>query len=124
MKLASGVVSLSSEQDNLSTVLSSQRLILRTPRPSDLDALAAIMGDPEVMRYIGDGSVMDSAGVAERIARFISYQEQYGHTMWAVEHRETSELIGECGLVPIRRSGHSGNCRLSHVVPRGGIIAR
>ena len=91
----------------MSTVLSSERLILRTPRRSDLDALAAIMGDPEVMRYIGDGSLMDSAAVAERIARFIAYEEERGHTMWVVEHRETSELMGECGLVPIRRSGHS-----------------
>ena len=35
--------------------LGSSRLLLRMFRESDLDAYAAMCGDPEVMRFLGDG---------------------------------------------------------------------
>ena len=35
--------------------LETPRLVLRRYRESDLDAVAAMNSDPEVMRYIGDG---------------------------------------------------------------------
>ena len=37
------------------STLGSSRLVLRMFRESDLDAYAAMCGDPEVMRYLGDG---------------------------------------------------------------------
>ena len=39
--------------------LGSDRLLLRMFRESDLDAYAAMCGDPEVMRYLGDGLSAD-----------------------------------------------------------------
>ena len=38
--------------------LETQRLLIRPFRMADLAAFAEIVGDPEVMRYIGDGSPM------------------------------------------------------------------
>ena len=36
-----------------------ERLVLREFRSDDLDAFAAMSADAEVMRYIGDGAVVD-----------------------------------------------------------------
>lgn len=40
----------------MTLVLETDRLLLRHIEWTDLDALAAIMGDPEVMHYIGNGA--------------------------------------------------------------------
>jgi RimJ/RimL family protein N-acetyltransferase len=37
--------------------ITTERLVLRLPEESDVDALDAMDSDPEVMRYIGDGKV-------------------------------------------------------------------
>ncbi|GAA2878234.1 hypothetical protein Acy02nite_15560 [Actinoplanes cyaneus] len=50
------------------TALTTPRLLLRQWRDDDLDAFAAFTADPEVMRYIHDGSTLDRARTAERIA--------------------------------------------------------
>ncbi len=55
--------------------LGSERLLLRMFRESDLDAYAEMCGDPEVMRYLGDGvhfnprrSVAEHGGCAGPLA--------------------------------------------------------
>ena len=35
--------------------LQTPRLTLRSPRVEDAETLLAVFGDPEVMRYVGDG---------------------------------------------------------------------
>ena len=49
--------------------LRTERLLLRRWRADDLDPLAAIDGDPEEMRYIGNGSVRTREQTADMIAR-------------------------------------------------------
>lgn len=41
--------------------LDTHRLLLRPFRADDLDAMAAIWADPEVMRHIGEGQTRDRA---------------------------------------------------------------
>jgi RimJ/RimL family protein N-acetyltransferase len=74
------------------------RLVLRGWRDDDLDALAAINADPEVMRYILDGSVKDRAQSAEGLRRMMRRWEENGFGLFAVEVRETGVLIGWAGL--------------------------
>ncbi|MFC6022061.1 GNAT family N-acetyltransferase [Plantactinospora solaniradicis] len=78
--------------------LETDRLTLRGWRDDDLDALAAMNADPEVMRYIMDGSVRDRRQSAEGLQKMIANWEERGYGLFAVEVRETGLLIGWAGL--------------------------
>ncbi|MEV6493385.1 GNAT family N-acetyltransferase, partial [Actinoplanes sp. NPDC051633] len=60
------------------TVLETERLILRPLRDDDLDALAEMDADPEVMRYIADGSVRDRDEVAAKLRVMTAHWETHG----------------------------------------------
>jgi RimJ/RimL family protein N-acetyltransferase len=78
--------------------LDTDRLTLRGWRDDDLDALAAIDADPEVMRYILDGSVRDRERSAEGLRRMVRGWAEHGFGLFAVEVRATGTLIGWAGL--------------------------
>ncbi|MET9762717.1 GNAT family N-acetyltransferase [Streptomyces sp. NPDC006372] len=73
------------------------RLRLRPWRDDDLDPLAEMYADPEVMRYIGDGSVRAREETAASLSRMRVEWEERGHGMFAVELRRTGELTGWTG---------------------------
>ncbi|MFF3666296.1 GNAT family N-acetyltransferase [Microtetraspora malaysiensis] len=75
-----------------------ERLRLRMWRDDDLDPLAAMDGDPEVMRYIGDGVPRTREQTAEALVRLgLGWQER-GFGLFAVEVRETGDFAGWVGL--------------------------
>ncbi len=78
--------------------LTTPRLLLRQWRDDDLDPLAAIYADPEVMRYIGDGSVRDREQTAAGLAAMRREWAERGYGMFAVEVRDTGQLAGWVGL--------------------------
>ncbi|WP_033337714.1 GNAT family N-acetyltransferase [Catenuloplanes japonicus] len=79
--------------------LETERLRLRSEwRDDDLDALAAMNADPEVMRYIMDGAVRDRAQSAQGLAKCIRDWQERGFGLFAIDVRETGELIGWAGL--------------------------
>ncbi|GAA0275165.1 GNAT family N-acetyltransferase [Cryptosporangium japonicum] len=78
--------------------LETPRLWLRRWRDDDVDALAAINADPEVMRYIHDGRPLDRAATAERLAGYRRQWEERGYGLYAVESKRTGELAGFTGL--------------------------
>ncbi|CAM5368041.1 hypothetical protein GCM10010329_16050 [Streptomyces spiroverticillatus] len=61
------------------------RLRLRPLCDDDLDAPAALNADPEVMRYIGDGSVRTREETAAGPARMRGEWAARGHGMFAVK---------------------------------------
>jgi [ribosomal protein S5]-alanine N-acetyltransferase len=78
------------------TVLETDRLFLRRFQPSDLDALAEILGDPDTMRYYPHPkSREETLGWIEWSRR--SYAE-HGFGLWASILKESGRLIGDCGL--------------------------
>jgi RimJ/RimL family protein N-acetyltransferase len=79
--------------------IATERLVLRGwDIAGDLDAYAAICADPEVMRFIGDGSTHTRAESADRLRAFeVTWQER-GFGLFAVELTKTGELIGFTGL--------------------------
>lgn len=84
------------------TTLTTPRLLLRQWRDDDADAFAEFTADPEVMRYIHDGSTLDRAQTAERIGLWRRHWDEHGFGLYAVELRETGRLIGFTGLaVPL-----------------------
>jgi RimJ/RimL family protein N-acetyltransferase len=80
------------------TELRTPRLLLRRWRDDDLDALAPIYADPEVMRYIADGTVRTRHETAEHIARMEHHWDEHGFGLFAAEVRATGELAGWVGL--------------------------
>jgi RimJ/RimL family protein N-acetyltransferase len=78
--------------------LETDRLLLRGWRDDDLDVLAALNADPEVMRHILDGSVRDRRQSAAGLQKMMRDWEERGYGLFAVEVRETGALIGWAGL--------------------------
>ncbi|MBV9773767.1 MAG: GNAT family N-acetyltransferase [Gemmatimonadetes bacterium] len=74
------------------------RLLLRPLREKDLDAYAAIMADPEVTRYLGDGQPLSRVDAWRQMALFLGHWQLRGYGHWAVEERGSGALAGRVGL--------------------------
>jgi ribosomal-protein-alanine N-acetyltransferase len=86
-------------------ILETERLALREWAPDDAAALHALAGDPEVMRYVGDGRTWDLDRVREWIGRLRESYRSRGFSRWAVVERATGEPVGSCGFAPLPWSG-------------------
>jgi RimJ/RimL family protein N-acetyltransferase len=82
----------------LMSVISTDRLVLRRWKQEDYAPFAAICADPEVMRYIGDGSIQTAAQAARAIERFERGWEARGYGLFAVEAKQTGNFLGFTGL--------------------------
>ncbi|MGH2587124.1 MAG: GNAT family N-acetyltransferase [Dehalococcoidia bacterium] len=79
--------------------LTTDRLVLRAPADTDLDAVAAYEADPEAMRFIADGSVYGREHAVGTLAGFLAEWPRLGHGRWTVALRASGEVIGDCGFV-------------------------
>ena len=86
-------------------ILRTDRLVLRAPTVDDLDEYAPIFADPDVMRYIGDGSLRTPDRVAKSVERTQALFESYGLGGFLLTDPESGSVLGDCFLVPIMRSG-------------------
>jgi len=77
-------------------VTETERLILRHFCESDIDSLANILADPEVMKFSlkGPYSLEQTRGLVEYT---ISSYESNGLGLWAAVHKADGNLIGYCG---------------------------
>ncbi|MFJ3765871.1 GNAT family N-acetyltransferase [Streptomyces sp. NPDC090082] len=80
------------------TEILTPRLLLRRWNDDDLVPMAEINADPEVMRWIGDGSVRDLDETADAIERYEEERDEEGFGLFAVELLGSGELIGFAGL--------------------------
>lgn len=85
----------------MSTVLfETARLTARRLAAGDVDALLAVYGDREVVRWVGDGEPLDRAGCAEWVEVTDRNVATRGYGMVAlVERGSAGPPIGFCGLV-------------------------
>jgi RimJ/RimL family protein N-acetyltransferase len=74
------------------------RLRLRLFIPADLDRLCEITRHPEVMRYIGYGHPLSREETLTNLNMIMNAFRRRGYGRWALEWRDTGELIGYCGL--------------------------
>ena len=81
------------------TELETERLVLRPPRLEDAADLAAVYGDPETVRFIGDGSTATEEQIEEGISRWLERWEATGLGLFAMESRETGRVIGRSGFL-------------------------
>jgi RimJ/RimL family protein N-acetyltransferase len=75
-----------------------ERLLLRPFREDDLEAMAAIWADPEVMQHIGEGRTRDRAASEALLARVRRHWNEHGFGLWAVVPRGSDEPVGWAGL--------------------------
>jgi [ribosomal protein S5]-alanine N-acetyltransferase len=78
-------------------VLETQRLLLREISFDDLDFMAAMLGDPEVMRYFP--AVEDREGARRSIEKIRARYAADGHSFWLAVDKSTAEPIGRIGLL-------------------------
>jgi RimJ/RimL family protein N-acetyltransferase len=80
-----------------SVVLETERLILRYLTPDDVDAIFAVIGDPETMKFYPQRFSREDA-----VHWVTRSQERYrsdGFGLFAVVLKPDGEVIGNCGLV-------------------------
>lgn len=77
-------------------ILETERLLLREFVPDDIDALAAVISDPETMRFYPEPR--DRAGVESWIERNRRRYRDDGHGLWAMVLKSSGEVVGDCGL--------------------------
>jgi [ribosomal protein S5]-alanine N-acetyltransferase len=78
-------------------ILETQHLLFRPLTRSDLDDLAALDADPEVMRFLGGPRSKDE--VHYILNRYIREYELYGHSFFATIQKSDQRFIGQCGLL-------------------------
>ena len=77
-------------------ILETERLRMREMTMADFGAICRIMQDAETM-YAYEGAFTDGE-VSEWIQRQESRYRELGFGLWAVELKESGEVIGQCGL--------------------------
>ena len=76
--------------------LETERLIIRAYTLDDFDNLYAILSDAETMAHYP--STYDEKGTQSWLNWCIETDNAYGHSLWAMELKETGEYIGDCGV--------------------------
>lgn len=76
------------------------RLRLRPFAAEDLDALASLLADPQVMRYLGQegGQTMTRVEAEDILGKVMARWRERGFGHFAVLLKATQKLIGLCGL--------------------------
>lgn len=76
--------------------LETERLFLREMTEADYDALNAVLGDDENMRFYPH--TFDAVRVKNWIVRNQERYRVFGFGLWAVCLQESGAMIGDCGL--------------------------
>ena len=84
--------------------LETDRLRIRPLRDEDLDELHEVCGDPELMRYVGDGRPLSREQTGRWIEKSQANYREHGFGCAAVVARDGGRFLGYCGLV----YGHGG----------------
>jgi RimJ/RimL family protein N-acetyltransferase len=85
------------------TAAETERLRLRTWDPEDLAEFVRHTNTPAVMRWLG--GVWPEEDHSKAFDRITSYQRDYGHTLWIVERKSDTALLGFCGLKRVNSPG-------------------
>jgi RimJ/RimL family protein N-acetyltransferase len=79
--------------------LETERLVLRAPSPEDVEALAPMYADPEVMRYLGDGRPLSRQDTERSVQRIIESWKADGFGLFTTVRKDDETVIGRVGLI-------------------------
>jgi ribosomal-protein-alanine N-acetyltransferase len=82
-------------------MLETARMRLLPWQPDDWLLLRPIATDPQVMRYISDGKPWPDERIREFVGLQVAHFDRLGYCLWKLLLKETSEMIGFCGLQPL-----------------------
>jgi len=82
----------------MGTFLETKRLILKTPKLSDMNELVLLQSDPDVMKYIGQG-VRTREETKKFLETAIQHQEKHQFSMCSVYEKSTDKFVGQAGLI-------------------------
>lgn len=80
-------------------MIETERLILRKPRLEDAADLAVAYADPEVVRFMGDGSTATREQVEDGIHQWLERWESWGMSLCSLERREDGRIVGRAGFL-------------------------
>ncbi|MFN7988635.1 MAG: GNAT family N-acetyltransferase [Thermoanaerobaculia bacterium] len=80
----------------MNVIAETERLVLRQLVPADLDFVAEMLGDSEVMRFYP--KTLTRAEAESWIARQLQRYAEHGHGLWLVLDRLNLQPIGQVGL--------------------------
>lgn len=84
----------------MSTILETQRLILRHQVVEDLDDLWALYCNPNITKYIPDAPRSRAEAQEELEWHMNGHPKNPQLGLWVMVHKETGRFIGRCGLLP------------------------
>jgi RimJ/RimL family protein N-acetyltransferase len=87
------------------TILETRRLILREMTRGDLDFVAEVLGDAEVMQHYPKQYSRDEA--EEWIARQTTHYATHGYGLWLAIEKASGRPVGMIGLVPRHLEGRN-----------------
>lgn len=80
-------------------VFTTQRLIAHYWTGAELEALLAVYGDIDAMRWVGDGRAITRDQCEKWTHVTLANYEKHGYGMYALEEKATGSTIGFCGIV-------------------------
>lgn len=91
----------------MTTVLETQRLILRELQPTaDCDFVIALLNSEGWLKYIGERNVRTQEQAQAYIALWLDSYAKNGFGLWAVVDQQNHHPIGLCGLIRRDRLPH------------------
>ena len=97
----------------MKTILETKRLRLRELVPADLDFMAEMLADAEVMRYYPRRLTRELS--TEWIDRQMTRYQADGYGLWLAEERETGNPVGQVGLVRQHVNG-ADECEVGYLI--------
>jgi RimJ/RimL family protein N-acetyltransferase len=85
--------------------LETSRLVIRSFEPSDAEGMLHVFGDPDVRKFLPPFPDPTLETMQASVARRMAMERDHGHGLWAVERKDTGELIGDCGLMLVEGTG-------------------
>jgi RimJ/RimL family protein N-acetyltransferase len=79
--------------------LETERLVLRAPVVEDVEPLAPMYADPEVMRYLGDGRTLTRKETERSVKRMIAGWRSDGFGLFTTVRKDDEVVIGRVGLI-------------------------
>ena len=78
--------------------IETDRLLLRMFSAEDLDELARLFSDPQVMKYVGEGQPVSREETERALTSIIKHWQTQRFGRWAAVDKQTREFIGFGGL--------------------------
>ena len=85
--------------------LETPRLVIRSFALTDAAGMLHVFGNPEVRRYLPPFPDPTLESMEASVGRRMAMERDRGHGLWAVERKDSGELIGDCGLMLVEGTG-------------------